>query len=396
MNRIASIVAGLSLAFVATSATIAGTINVPGDYALIQEAIDASVNGDVINIAAGTYNESDLNPDGKAITIQGTLNGDGTLATTIDAQQDARVFTINSGEGSGTVIQDLIITGGSANGFGGGITIRSSSSPIISGCTILNNSANRSGGGIYCHFNSHPTITDCTITDNTANGEGADGRGGGIYCIEANPTISSCAIFDNSANESGGGIYCNESNPTITDCTITDNTANGGSGFVNGGGGIACEYSDPTITDCTISDNEVNYAGGGIHCWDSNPTISGCTISGNWPFTVAGSCATSPTPPSAAARFLVTRLGMAAGSTPSSTVAPQSADLSSVKIHLIRSTDRTPTLNPVSDRTANHVTKTQMMTASSITWTSVPATMTMPMQTVMARPMVATPVLKIH
>ena len=41
MHRIAAVVAGLSLAFVGTSATIAGTIHVPGDHALIQDAIDA-------------------------------------------------------------------------------------------------------------------------------------------------------------------------------------------------------------------------------------------------------------------------------------------------------------------------------------------------------------------
>ena len=73
MDRIASIVASLSLVFVGTSATIAGTINVPGDQPTIAAAISASVNGDVINIAAGTYNEHSLNPGGKAITIQGTL-----------------------------------------------------------------------------------------------------------------------------------------------------------------------------------------------------------------------------------------------------------------------------------------------------------------------------------
>ena len=54
MNRIAAVVAGLSLAFVGTSATIAGTINVPGDQPTIASAISASINGDVINIAAGT------------------------------------------------------------------------------------------------------------------------------------------------------------------------------------------------------------------------------------------------------------------------------------------------------------------------------------------------------
>ena len=43
MNRIAAVVAGLSLAFMGSSATIAATINVPGDYPTIEEAISASV-----------------------------------------------------------------------------------------------------------------------------------------------------------------------------------------------------------------------------------------------------------------------------------------------------------------------------------------------------------------
>ena len=42
MNRIAAVVAGLSLAFVGTSTTFAGTIDVPGNYSqALQDAINA-------------------------------------------------------------------------------------------------------------------------------------------------------------------------------------------------------------------------------------------------------------------------------------------------------------------------------------------------------------------
>ena len=289
MNRIAAVVAGLSLAFVGTSASFADTINVPGDYALIQDAINASVNGDVINIAAGTYYESDLNPDGKVITIQGTLNEDGTLATTIDAQQNARVVTINSGEGSGTVIRDLVITGGSTSGFGGGITIRNGSSPIISNCTISDNSADRSGGGIMCHNSSNPTITGCTISGNSANGDGTDARGGGIYCFNSEPTITDCTISDNQANYAGGGIHCWDSNPIISSCTISGNWA-------VYGGGIMCHFANPAISDCTISGNEANDSGGGVHGEiNSNPTIIGSVICENVPDQTFGSYSSSDT-----------------------------------------------------------------------------------------------------
>ena len=209
------------LAFVGTS--FAATINVPGDHATIAAAISASVNGDVINIAAGTYNESSLNPGGKAITIQGTLNGEGTLATTIDAQAAGSVFVMDSGEDAGTIIKHLVVTGGSSDFTGGGINCSSNSSPTITGCLISNNYAEFYGGGIYCD-DSNPTITDCTISSNTA----AE-LGGGILYNHSSPTIiiiTDCTISDNEAID-GGGIVCSiNTSATFTDCNISTNTPN--------------------------------------------------------------------------------------------------------------------------------------------------------------------------
>ncbi|MCH2137270.1 MAG: right-handed parallel beta-helix repeat-containing protein [Phycisphaerales bacterium] len=274
MHRIAAVVAGLSLAFVGTSTTFAATINVPADQPTIAAAISASVNGDVIAIAAGTYYEHSLNPGGKAITIQGTLNGDGSLATTIYAQQAGSVFNINSGEGNETVIKNLMITGGS-NYFGGGIYCQQSS-PTISGCAISGNTSDYGAGGIMCASGSNPIIDGCLISGNTCGS-----TGGGIYCdggfgVESNPTITNCTISDNTSVQASG-IYCAGSSPTITNCTISGNTA-------SDGGGIVCyESSNPTISDCTITGNTASqFSGGGIHCtWESNPTISGCLISDN-------------------------------------------------------------------------------------------------------------------
>ncbi|MDG2422542.1 MAG: hypothetical protein P8M22_01045 [Phycisphaerales bacterium] len=191
MNRFVAVVASLSLAFVGVSAAFAGTINVPGDQPTIQGAINTSVNGDVINIAAGIYNETYVDTDGKAITIQGTLNSNGTPATIIDAQQNGSVLVFQSGEGPGTVIKDLVLT----MGF---------EPPPLS------------GGGIYC-YGSNPTISDCIIVGNFAT------HGGGIYCDHSNPTITRCIITDNGALR-GGGIYCaNNSSPIHSDCYFFEN-----------------------------------------------------------------------------------------------------------------------------------------------------------------------------
>ena len=85
---------------VLSGASFADTIHVPGDYATIQEGIDAAVNDDVVQIGVGTFYEYEINPKGKTIAIQGTLNEVGSLGTTIDAQQNGGVFDCRRLEGS--------------------------------------------------------------------------------------------------------------------------------------------------------------------------------------------------------------------------------------------------------------------------------------------------------
>ena len=204
-----SIVATLVLA----GTSFAATINVPGNSATIQGAINASSNGDVIAIAAGTYHEHSLNPNGKAITIG---SASGNLDVTIDAQQGSCVFVINSGEGDGTVIKDLVITGGS-NYDGGGIYCYNNSNPTISGCTIEGNHA-ANGGGIACYDNSNSTITNCTISGNTAS------SGGGIYCYNnSSPVHSGCTFSGNTPDNVYGDSDWNPRGPsiiTLENCTI--------------------------------------------------------------------------------------------------------------------------------------------------------------------------------
>ncbi|MEE2681599.1 MAG: hypothetical protein VX641_04425, partial [Planctomycetota bacterium] len=252
MKRRTSIAAGLLVVgLLGTRASFAETISVPDDYELSQDAIDASSDGDVIDIAPGVYKEFNLDPRGKPITIQGALNDDGTLTTTIDAQQGGSVFVFDSQEGEGTIVRNLVMVGGTGTQSYGFLH----------------------GGGILCQL-SHPTISNCMIIGHTAE------RGGGISCLFSRPTIDNCVISDNAADV-GGGIHCfgSTSSPTITDCTISDNTAFSGAG-------IGCQSHSPVpntpiISGCTIKNNIASQNGGGILCNDSNATLSACTISGN-------------------------------------------------------------------------------------------------------------------
>jgi hypothetical protein len=294
MNRIATAVAGLSLAFVGTSTTFAATINVPGDYALIQDAIDASVNGDVINIAAGTYNEHSLNPGGKAITIQGTLNGDGSLATTIDAQQAGIVFEVNSGEDYDTRIQSLIITG--SGDHDSGIECTNFSKVSISGCIITANQRH----GVYAYY-GFPNVTDCLITNNTGSGifligytsesvfptisncvisGNTSGFGAGIFIDNLSPIVTDCVIADNvgpTQSSIGAGIYlASNENAVISGCTITGNSSNR-----NGGGLYIANSVNTTIANTQFLDNDADDFGGALFINNTEMTMTNCTIKNN-------------------------------------------------------------------------------------------------------------------
>ncbi len=74
---------------------VADTLHVPGDFPTIQEAIDAAMDGDEVDVHPGTYNET-INLLGKAITLR---SSDGPDVTTIDAQGSGNVVTSTSFDG---------------------------------------------------------------------------------------------------------------------------------------------------------------------------------------------------------------------------------------------------------------------------------------------------------
>ncbi len=261
------------------STVSAVTIRVPADQPTIQAGIEASVDGDTVLVADGTYagaGNQNLDYIGRAITV---VSENGPDMTVIDCGDDGRGFNFISGENRLSLLAGFKIINGKEV-KGGGIRCVSSS-PTIRNCTISENSLEESGrgGGIYVE-SSDPVIENCLISDNFS-----PGAGGGIYCLGSAPAIQECRILNNSSYYSGGGIYCtslHDEKPVIAACVISRNSCR------EFGGGICVqEDCDPIITNCVISDNSAKDGGGlGVYGneyygWDASPTISNCIISEN-------------------------------------------------------------------------------------------------------------------
>ena len=154
-------------------------INIPDDYPTIQQGIDASVNGDTVIVDTGRYFEN-INYNGKNIVVASlfltTQDTSYISQTVIDGDSLDSVVKFVSGEDSTSVLCGLTITNGSAD-CGGGIYCDFHSSPSLENVTITGNSANSLGGGIYCYWFSSPSLENVTITGNSAAS-----NGGGIYC----------------------------------------------------------------------------------------------------------------------------------------------------------------------------------------------------------------------
>jgi len=231
-----------------------------GDYPTIQTAIDAAINGDIVELQTGTYT-GDGNRNiyflGKAITVRGaTGNPNDVIIDCQGTQEDPhRGFNFVNGEDANSILECLTIT----NGY--------SPQEDIEGCLRY------VGGAVFCK-NSDPTIDNCVFNNNFALN-----YGGAVYSYNSNPTLNNCFATGNYASTGGGGLYNYYSSPMIQNCVISDNST--GRSGASRGGGICNLYSEPVITDCIINNNTAYYNGGGIHNLSSNLTISNCDITNN-------------------------------------------------------------------------------------------------------------------
>jgi len=237
-----------------------GTFNDP--FRKIQDAIDAAIGGDIIEIQPGLYTgpgNYDLDPNGLAITVRSTEPNDPNVVanTIIDPNGAGRGFNFQGGEDANCVISGLTIRNGYTGGYGANVYCYHSS-PTIRNCTIKNGHAAGEGGGLYCD-SCNPKIINSTITGNWAGF-----YGGGVSCYYSNPEIVGCTISDNNAVSEGGGFDLVSSSATLLNCIISNNKA-------ASSGGMNCySPSEPNLVNCTLTRNVATDSGGGLFCQDGS------------------------------------------------------------------------------------------------------------------------------
>lgn len=262
-----------------------------GCFAHIQDAVNASSDGDIIRVAQGSYLETVLITE--SITLEGGWN-----TSFSERNWDIYPTEIN-GDRAGSVIrfdgnisptiEGFIITGGNAStylGWGGGIlgigewgeggliTIRHNI--IRDNIACSSSSCQGYGGGIMIYANRF-AIEANAIMDNIARSSGnGSGRGGGIALwgfpssgtLIDNIVISNTAVISpvgTYASGEGGGIWSQgECALTAVGNEIRENYATvEGKGY--GGGVFACGYyyKNRILTNTASVNGEGS--GGGVY-----------------------------------------------------------------------------------------------------------------------------------
>lgn len=298
-------------------------------FLTIAKAITSAASGDVINIAAGTYQvTAALNPGDKTLTFQGagkattfiqantdgtTTNALGVFANTTPLSAADRTYTFN----------DLTIKNSYPKTNGGGVNVSIGTTKtltlVFTNVDFTNNQitgTRSNGSAIALNGNTNATFTNCKFSGNKAIGGGSKLSYGGAICANISGSdqstdagtvtlnIYNCYFYNNQTHKYGGAIHVAttasyNARVTVKNSTFVSNQCNTNSSSAAGkGGAISVTVASTSgtnslwIENSTFSSNSTattTAVGGGGAIWYSadgagatnNLTINHCTITGN-------------------------------------------------------------------------------------------------------------------
>ncbi len=299
------------------SVSVQDAIQVPGEVATITAAIASAVDGDIVLVAPGSYNEyinfngkdnivlmAADEPDGPNASIltnkiyAGNQNGGADNVTiygfkVVSTVQPAFDFNLSQ-----ITVDHCLFDNNAGNSLlvngGDKVTVRNSTfrdnqdEPIyltyvggfvdVDNCTFTGNRGD-TGGAIYSTTSGTWNITNSTFDNNTSTS--ALQGGGAIYAIRGTMTIDNCIFRGNTASSTGGGgaLFFTNAGSLIT---IVDTLIQGNSSGSIGGGAIYIENNNRMdLTNVILSGNLTTGSGGAVYeAGYANYLF--CTISGNY------------------------------------------------------------------------------------------------------------------
>ena len=242
-------------------------LEVPGEYATIQDAVNAAYSGDTITVAAGVYHE-DLVLEGTGVTLLGA----GAVHTFIEGTGAGSVITLAS-TGTLWTLSGVTVMGGQQPDLGGGVLV-SDAQLLIENSIIRGNSAQWGGAGVAAINGSHILMNHVVLAEN----ETLEGPGGGLLLRDGKATLQNVRIIANHAWDFGGGIHLGEgANGWIGFVDLVGNTAWNGAGLYVEDGAGANVFAMGTAYN--ISEDEgggwylegVGVAPSYVNFWENSP-----------------------------------------------------------------------------------------------------------------------------
>ena len=235
-----SVYAMLLFALLSTSHAQARTLDVPGEFESIGEAMAAAVSADTVLVACGRYVESRIQLVSGVVLR--SVTGD-PACVTVDAERQGSVVLCDSVDAT-TVIRGITFTGGAAE----------------------------DGGALNC-VDSAPLVTSCVFSANEASR-----YGGALFALRSAPLITRCSFVGNSSESGGGAIVGSESDVSVRSCRLTTNQAKIGCSAI-----AVFRNSTLTAEDCVFFANN-NWSCGPVSvcvAHESSAVITACTFAWN-------------------------------------------------------------------------------------------------------------------
>ena len=275
---------GVLLQLFASTEILCAVRKVPSEYRTIQEAIDASMNDDIVQVAGGDYIlDEPLQFHGIQMSIVGSetalktkLIGSGfpkndqirsLVLMGKDDQAGVTIVDVEFREAKGTRRDNIPFLDcksfAAQSSSGGAILIEQGAKLTLSRC-IFEDCAAFGGGAITC-MGSRLLAEDCLFTGNsTSSRNGGTGNFGGAVLCSSNAvaTFIRCNFWDNVALCGGGVAVDCGADVSFESCAIEGNEAFGGSG-----GGIFCNQAKIALTDSALLGNTTidGICGSGVH-----------------------------------------------------------------------------------------------------------------------------------